>query len=77
MVSLVVVAVDERGDLDLELLGCVVVIQGDDALHRAVIPLDFTLRHRMERLAPDVLDSLAGQILLELSRYKARTIIAQ
>jgi hypothetical protein len=58
----VIVVLNEAPDRPLELPGTVVVLQLHDVLHRAMIPLDLSLRHRVVRLAACVAEPMLAQI---------------
>jgi hypothetical protein len=58
MVTLVVVVFDKLSDLLFKFTGGIVVLQLDDILHGAMVPLELALGHEMIRCTSNVLESL-------------------
>src|SRR5262245_57509059 len=72
VVSTVVVVADELLDALFELSWQVVVVQQDPVFHRAMISLDFALRHRVVRPAADMSDAVVLRQGLKQSGYECR-----
>src|SRR6516165_9811155 len=77
VISTVVVVPDELLDALFELSWQVVVVQQDPVFHRAMISLDFALRHRVVRPAADMSDAVVLEPLAKLARHVGWTVIAQ
>ena len=77
MVPAIVVVLDELADALFELSWQIVVFQQDPVFHRAMIPLDLALCHRVVRPAADVTDAFVLEPLAKLARHIGWTVIAQ
>ncbi len=75
--TLFVVVPHETGNLALELPRRVVILQLDDVLHRPVVALDLALRHRVIRFTARVLQGVLPQVILQLLRNEAGTVVGQ
>lgn len=62
----VVVVLNERRDLGLEILRAVVVVQQQDVLQRSVVGFDLPLGHWVVGLAPGMREPPVGQVLFQL-----------
>ena len=77
VVALVVVMLDERFDLDLEIAGQEVVLQQDAVVQGLVPALDLTLRLRVERSAANVAHALGLDIVRQLACDVAGPVVGE
>ena len=77
MIALVIVMLDERLDLLLEIAGQEVVFQQDAVLQGLVPAFDLALRLRMERRAADMAHGVRLDIIGKLVGDVARTIVRE
>ena len=77
MVTLVIIAFDERFDLDLEISGQEVILQQDAVLQGLVPALDLALRLRVERRAAHMAHGFRFDVFRELASDVARPIITE
>ena len=77
VIALVVLMLDERFDLALEVAGQKVVFQQDAVLQGLVPAFDLTLRLRVERCATQMAHPLSFDIVGQFARDTAGAIVAQ
>ena len=77
VVAAVVVVVDERRDLGLEIARQEVIFQQDAIFERLVPALDLSLGHRMIRRTAQVLDAAVAKPFGQVASEITRTVVGQ